>query len=360
MQVNMIALCTEETNAEIFNNICPIVQNKLNTCTVEVVSTTVFCDLYAINQHLKDHLGRAVVVVGDFANNIDIKMIGKILVERYNATLQTFEAGYYISNNNTKCLVLDVSKFNYYDYLVPNVICPIFGVPEPVANIRVFGLDKSSILQRMANIPNANAFVVSVNVSFLDGEIAVSPKNNVPYNIVQTFIRDLYEQFGDYYYTDNNESLLEVLDDILTVRNVTLCIADILTHGYLEQYLKDGLPRYDQHISECNTLSTLEDVANTLSVGADFLATHSKDSVDLCYEMGATMAEDHQDSMALVLSGTYKVPFLGLGDNQAIHVYKYNFDHSADYIVKIISRQAIFKIIKKLRENHLSFMENGV
>ena len=83
----MVALCTEETKVDVYNNVCPLVQNKLNSCTVEVVSTTVFCDLYAINTFLKESLGRSVVIVGDFANNIDIKMLSQILIERYNATL---------------------------------------------------------------------------------------------------------------------------------------------------------------------------------------------------------------------------------------------------------------------------------
>ena len=360
MQVNLIALCTEETNVDMYNNVCPLVQTKLNSCAVEVVNTTVFCDLYAINRHLKNSLGKSVVVIGDFANNIDFDMVGRLIVEHYNATLQPFEAGYYISNNNTKCLIIDVSKFNYFDYLQPCIICPIFAINEPAVRLRVFGLDKSSILQKLAAVENASAFVVSVNVSYLDGEITIAPKPNVPYGLVQTFIRELYEVFGEYYYTDNNETLLEVLDEILTVRNATIAVADILTHGYLEQYLKEGLPKYEEHVVACYTLSTLEDVANILHVGTDFLARHSKDSVDLCYEMGATLAEHTDADASLVLSGTYKVPFLGLGDSQAIHVYKYGFDHQSDYIVKIMARQAIFKIIKKLRENHLSFLENGV
>lgn len=356
----MIALCTEETNAEMYNNVCPLVQKKLNSCTVETISTTVFCDLYAISSYLKDNLGRAVVIVGDFANNIDIKLLSQILLERYNATLQQFEAGYFIVNANVKCLIVDTSKFNYFDCLTPNIICSVLGIMQPVARIKVFGLDKTSILQRISMLNNSNAFVISVNVSYLDGEIAIAQKSGATAGIVQTFIRDVYEAFGEYFYTDNDETMLEALDEILTVRNATIGIADIFTKGYLEEYLKKGLPRFEQHISDCYTLNTLEDVANILGVGADFLATHQKDSVDLCYEMGATMAEDTDADVCLVLSGTYKTPFLGLGDNQAIHVYKYNFDHAPDYIIKIMSKQAIFKIIKKLRENHLSFLENSV
>lgn len=360
MRVNLVALCTEETKVDVYNNVCPLVQNKLNSCTVEVVSTTVFCDLYAINTFLKESLGRSVVIVGDFANNIDIKMLSQILIERYNATLQQFEAGYYIANNNVKCLVVDTSKFNFYDYLVPKVVCQIFGIIEPVGRLKIFGLDKTSILQRIASLDNSGSFVISVNVSYLDGEIVFAPKPNATANVIQSFIREIYEAFNDYFYTDNDETMLEALDEILSVRNAKVAFADIFTKGYLEQYLREGLPNFEEHITEFYSLNTLEDVANQLGVGTDFLATHQKDSVDLCYEMGATLAEDASANVCVVLSGTYKIPFLGLGDNQAIHVYKYNFDHSADYITKIMSKQAIFKIIKKLRENHLSFLENGV
>lgn len=349
MQVSLIALSTEETNVDIYNNVCPIIQRKLNLCAVEVINTTVFSDIYAIKQYLSSYLTKNVVIVGDFSNNIDFDMVRGILLQKYNATLQQFEAGYFISNGSIKCLIVDISKFNYYDYLTPQKICPIFDIETLVAHIKVFGLDKISILQKLSTIQNINAFNASVYVSYLDAEITITPKSkNVPLSIVQTFVRNLYEVFTEYYYGDNSATMLEVLDEILNVRNVTLSVADILTQGCFEKYLKEGLPNFEKHIVECHSLKTLEDVANVLGVGADFLATHNKGSVDLCYEMGATMVENIDASLSVVLSGTFKTPYLAVGDKQAIHVYKYNFDHSSDYITQIMCRQAVFKILKKL------------
>ncbi len=349
MQVNLIALSTEETHLDVYNNICPIIIKKLNLCSVEVFSTTVFSDIYAIKQYLSSCLTRNVVLVADFSNNIDFDLVKAILLQKYNATLQVFDAGYYISNSNVKCLVVDTSKFNYYDYLIPQKICPIFNIEELSAQIKIFGLDKVSILQKIAAIENSNLFYASVYVSYLDAQIVISAKNpNIPFDLVRKFVRNLHEVFNEYLYNDTNLTMLEVLDELLTVRNVTLCVADILTQGAFERYLRDGLPNFDKHIVECHSLKTLEDVAVNLNVGADFLATHNKSSVDLCYEMGATMAENIDAGLAVVLSGTFNTPFLAVGDKQAIHVYKYNFNHSADYITQIMCRQAVFKIIKKL------------
>ena len=75
MKVDLIALCTEETKQNTFNTICPLVQQKLNASSVEVLSTTVFCDLYAISKNLSRHLNTPTVLVGDFLSKIKIQVV---------------------------------------------------------------------------------------------------------------------------------------------------------------------------------------------------------------------------------------------------------------------------------------------
>lgn len=351
MQVNLIALCTEETNSEIYNNICPLVQKKLNLCTVEVFSTTVFSDLYAIKQHLSKCLETPCVIVGNFNNNVDINIVKKILQDKFHTQPKMFDAGFFVGDNQTNCLVVNCGKFNFYDYLCPEIICELYQIPKPIAFLKIFGLDKLNILQKLMHLQSFLELNCSVFVSNLDGEISVAPKNPQQIGACQNALRELYEQFNDYFYTDNERTMLQVLDEILTLRHISISVADILTQGAFEQFLREGLPNFEKHVVQCHTLSTLEDVATKLNVAPDFLATHQKDSVELCYEMGASMMENIQADLALVISGSFKVPYLGIGDNQAIHVYKYNFDHSSSYITKIMCNQAIFKILKKLREN---------
>lgn len=350
MQVKLIALCTEETRANIVDNICPIVQQKLNVSAVDVVCTTVFSDLYTISNNLAEVMVGNVVIVGDFDNNIDLNLVSSIISRRYS-NIQTFEIGLFAYGNQSSCVLINTSKFNFYDYLTPEVVCSIYKRPVPFIFLKIFGIDKINILQKLQEVQNINNFDYSVSVNFLEGEIAVVNVNNRPAAECQFVNRAIYELFNNYYYADSDKPILQILDEILTVRNVKLCVADVLTQGAFEQYLKEGLPNFEDHVVEFHTLETLEDIAINLQVGADFLATHKKESVELCYEMAVSMVEHLDADMALVLSGGFKIPFIGVGDNQAIHVYKYNFDHSSNYITQIVCRQAIFKIIKKLREN---------
>ena len=351
MQVKLIALCTEETRANILDNICPIVQQKLNVSAVDVVCTTVFSDLYAISNNLINFLVGDVVIVGDFDNNIDLNLVKSIINHRFT-NIQPFETGVFAyGTQGGSCVVINTGKFNFYDYLTPEIICSIYKRPVPFVFLKVFGIDKVNILEKLQEIPNINNFDFSVSVNLLEGEIAIVNVNNVPSVECQLVNRAVYELFNNYYYADCDKPILQILDEILTVRNVKLCVADVLTQGVFEQYLKEGLPNYSQHVVEFDTLETLEDIAINLQVGTDFLATHKKDSVELCYEMAVSMVEHLDADVALVLSGGFKIPFIGVGDSQAIHVYKYNFDHSSSYITQIVCRQAVFKIIKKLREN---------
>lgn len=351
MQVNLIALCTEETKGNLINEICPLVQQKLNVSTVEILSTTVFSDLYSINMSLARHLNFPSVIVADFDNNIDLNMVKNIVISKLGPSITDFEAGSLIYNNSNFCLIVNSGKFNFFEYLEPQTLCHVFKKPLPIAFLKVFGLDKTNILQKIAQISNVFGFEYTVYVSNMEGEISVSNPNNLPSFDCQKFVRELYELFSAYYYADNDKPMLQILDEILTVRNARICVADILTSGYFERFLKEGLPNFEEHVVEFDTLSTLEDVAINLHVGSDFLATHKKESVELCYEMAVSMTQHLDANFALVLSGTYKVPFIGVGDEQAVHVYKYGFDHSSDYITQIICRQAVFKIIKKLQQN---------
>ena len=351
MQVKLIALCTEETRQNVLNNICPLVQQKLNACTIEVLNTIVFSDLYAINQNLFTYLDSPAVIIGDFENNIDVNLVKKVLKQRFDFEPSVFETGFYVASRNNHCLVIDVSKFNFYDYIKPDIICPIYNIPSPIAYLKIFGLDKINIYEKLGNVQNIQRFCVTVYVSNMEGELAICNMNGLPSFQCQDVVRGVYEEFNNYFLSDTDKPMLQTLDEILDVRNMKLCVADVLTQGFFEKFLKEGLPKFEDHIVEFDTLSTLEDIATELKVGADFLATHKKESVELCYEMGVSMMEHLDADVALVLSGNYKTPFIGVGDEQAIHVYKYNFDHSSQYITEIICRQAIFKIIKKLREN---------
>ncbi len=351
MQVNLIALCTEETSFDICNNICPLVQEKLNMSTVEVYCTTVFSDLYAIKQHLQNCLSTPCVIVGDFDNNIDINLVKKILTNQFHTQPKIFDAGFFVSDNQSSCLVINSGKFNFCDYLRSEIICDFYHIVRPVVFLKVFGLDKLSILQKLMQTPHSSSFYYSVYVANLEGQISISPRQQLDKPTLQNYLREIYEQFNEYIYTDNEKTMLQVLDEILTLRHINISVADILTQGALERFLRDGLPNFDLHIVQCNTLFTLEDIANTLHVAPDFLATHKKDSVELCYEMGVAMMEYIPADMALVLSGSFHTPYLGIGDNQTIHVFKYNFNHAPDYITKIMCKQAIFKLLKKLREN---------
>jgi hypothetical protein len=43
--------------------------------------------------------------------------------------------------------------------------------------------------------------------------------------------------------------------------------------------------------------------------------------------------------------------YIALGDDEAIHLYKYTFNQSQNYITQIIIQTTIFKLIKKIKKN---------
>jgi len=361
MKANLILFNTEEGQEDVFNTFCPAIQQKLNVCTVETTETTVFSDITSIKEKLKKQLENFTIIAWDFGNvGFDFDEINNVLNQSYGVQPLAWESGWYYKGKGAVCLVIDTSRPNFAESIIPSVICNIFDISVPCAYVKIFGLEKSEIRKLFNLIPNEEQFNCTIYTKYLVGELSISTNTNLPKEYINDFLRNLYLQYENYWFSDNEETLVQKLDEICSLRNARICISDGLTKGEFEKYLREWLVDFDKNISKFFNVTTLEDYARVLHIRPDFLATHEKYSVDMAYEMSACLMEQGIGDIAISLCGNEKVCFISVGDTQAIHVFKYVFNHKADYIYKIISRQAVFKILKKLRENHLYFLENNV
>ncbi len=362
MKANLILFNTEECREQIYFDTYPYIQRKLNSCTVELNEATVFSDFSSFKESLERYLGDFTVIAWDFDNvSFNFSEIAKILSSFYKSEFIEYNTGYYINcPDGKRCLIINTVRDEFKYKLDNSIVCKILQLKFPCAYLKVFGLEKSEIKKLISQIPNNNLFDHAIFTEYLVGEVSITTKEDFNKEFVDDYIRNVYLQFQDYWFADSEETLLQKLDEIMSLRHTTICIADGLTNGIFENFLKDGLPNIDRHIKNIYTLSTLEQYAKILHVKPDFLSTHEKQSVEMAYEMSAVMMEQQLADISLALCGDGKVCFISIGDSQAIHVFKYNFNHKPEYIFKILSRQAIFKLLKKLRENHLYFLENSV
>jgi len=251
MKANLILFNTEEGQEDVFNTFCPAIQQKLNVCTVETTETTVFSDITSIKEKLKKQLENFTIIAWDFGNvGFDFDEINNVLNQSYGVQPLAWESGWYYKGKGAVCLVIDTSRPNFAESIIPSVICNIFDISVPCAYVKIFGLEKSEIRKLFNLIPNEEQFNCTIYTKYLVGELSISTNTNLPKEYINDFLRNLYLQYENYWFSDNEETLVQKLDEICSLRNARICISDGLTKGEFEKYLREWLVDFDKNISK--------------------------------------------------------------------------------------------------------------
>ena len=72
---------------------------------------------------------------------------------------------------------------------------------------------------------------------------------------------------------------------------------------------------------------------------------------EMIYESAVAMLDKKISDIAVVLYNDQEKYYVGIGDNEAIHLYKFSFDQNPDFIKNVIIQTTIFKLLKKIKKN---------
>lgn len=358
MKGNLIVITQQEELFNYYENFDIKINRFLSQCGVEIDKTTIFKDLKSSLNKITNELTTFSIIVLNSSSNLDELFL--CLNSYYQTNKFKTNFGYLWDNGNSKCFIVFMDNMQQ-NFLNDNELKTFFYTEHTNIKIKTFGLDSIYVKEIISKIEKPNYVVLSIFSAFLDCEINIFvPDNAVDTTQFNTYIRTLYETFNDYIYSDNDDSLKNKLIELLQLRKIKISICDKLTKGELANQLLDNKYNYEDFLSENIIIHNQNEYVEDLGISSNFISSHSPDSIEFAYEIGATMLEKQNCDIALSLSGSLNKPFIAVGDRTAIHVYKFNFDHNEKVVKEILINSAFFKLLKKIKQNDLYFFKNSV
>jgi len=357
MKGNLIVLKTQESQQDFYSTIEPTLTQKLAQNGVEITKTIVFKQFEELNKSLFGILEGCSIILLDLSiQNIDF-LFNQI--DQFYATKSVdFKQGkqWEDETGSRHCLVFDMGDSDFIKDLDEEFLKQVFAQNKFLTMIKTYGLDESEIRKVLRSVPNEANFEWYITSNFLDCEINILAESDF-YNTQphHDFIRNIYEALGEYIYSDNDESLYQKLSELLALRNLKISICDSLTNGLFYNILVDKLVNYNENICVFYNINEQNDYVNTLKISSQFMAQHEINSVEMVYEMAATLLENTPANIALALAGTSEKPYIAIGDKEAIHLYKFHFNHNHSFVNNIMIQNSVFKLLKKLQKNDRLF-----
>lgn len=355
MKSNLILFDMDNSGLSTYSDYYSALQKIFNLSTVEFVNTTVFSDFIESKQNLGKYLGNFTVVAVGNMGKIELDNLCNIISNRYATQCKEHNnIKYWVSQSGICVLIKDIVNFKAdWD---TQFFEQTLRLPTRCTFMQLFGLNKDEVKKLFFEIPNASNFDISVYTQDKISQVSVASKQTLPQQYMDEFLRNVHLQFHNHWFADTEQDILEKLVEILSIRNIRICVVDSLTKGVFQSYLCKNDVLVEEYINQIFTITQDFDYQFQLGISEEFLDTHPKNGVDMAYEMSAVMMERDMADIVISLCGDRENCFISIGDSQAIHVYKYT-----DIInLNVLCNQAIFKILKKLKENQLYFFENSV
>ncbi len=356
MKANLVVLNTQETQFDFGSKIEPRLVKNFAQNGVDITKATIFNRAEDFQKSLFGLLESCSIVLFDLSIS-GADSVFKAIDQFYSCRSQNFSQGKgWTSSDGRHCVVFDLNNPNFAEALDTNFLKQKFAGSKFLYIIKTYGLDHSEIRNILNNLPNPQDFDFCVTSSFLDCEIDILAENKwLNSKEFDEFLRNVYEKLKDYMYSDTDASLYDKLSELLTLRNMCISVSDSLTSGLFEKLLSENLENFDKRVCAFYSIMEKSDFITLLKMDAQLLNLHDVESIDMAYEIAASMLEDSDADIVLSLSGTSQRPFIAIGDRISIHVYRFNFNHSSDFINNVMIQTSLFKLLKKLIKNDLLF-----
>ncbi len=357
MKGNLIVLKTQESQQDFYSVIEPVLTQKLAQNGVEITKTIVFKQFEELNKSLFGILEGCSILLVDLSMQ-NIEVILNQIDQFYNTKSLSFSQGKHWADiaSNRHCLIFDMDNPNFIKELDVAFIKQVLAPDKFLTMVKTYGLDESQVRKVLRSIPNELNFEWYVTSVFMDCEIDILAESDF-YNTqpLHDYIRHIYEAFGEYIYSDNDDSLFQKLAELSDVRKVKIAFCDSLTNGLFYSSLVQNLSNYSQSVCAFYNITEPNDYIHILKMSPEFLSAHETGSIEVIYQTAELMLENTSADIALALAGNPNQPYIALGDKESIHLYKFNFHHHHSFVNNIMIQTSVFKLLKKLQKNDRLF-----
>ena len=353
MKSNIIALKTQETEQDFSVLIEPRIIQKFAQVGVEITKTITFNSINEMEKSMFYLLEPCSIVFVDFSCagfELIIKEINKFYAVKQN----DFNGGKYWHDEVNKrfCILFNIENVGFINHIDDKFLKTLLAPTKYLSVIKTYGISDSEIKKALQVINNPHNFEYYVTSNFLDCEIDVLVDADFyKSQALDSYLRQIYQILEKYIYSDEPETLYEKLEEILDLRNIKLCFCDFFTAGQFQYLLKNNLKSYGKNVKEFVEIYNHEELVKKVGFPQNILEKMGYSCEELIYETAFYMLNKKSGDIAVVLYKDGDKYYIAIGDEEAIHLYKFTFSQSKSFITNIIIQTAIFKILKKLKKN---------
>lgn len=225
-------------------------------------------------------------------------------------------------------------------------------VPEDV-------LDKAIIKAQSEITANNVDAAINVKYDYGDCRIEILYSSKTPKIYFDNIVRGVVEALDEYVYALEDISLAEQLYRLLKLRRLKISIAESFTGGGVGKSLVDVPGVSEVYFEGLNTYSN-EAKTSRLGVSEMTLKQHGAVSAETAYEMAEGLIKTGNCQLAVSTTGiagpksdnTAKpvgLAYIGIGLDEDISVYKFNFKGDRETISRTAINQALFLAYKRIK-----------
>jgi len=264
--------------------------------------------------------------------------------------------GFMYKHNETYVIFIpdNIMFFNIcYDKYIKPLLIDLIDCNYRQQVLKCFGLSEKDLKAQLSEFLSNPDISIQIVGNELDYAIFIKYSNSN--NKVHETISNIVSKLNKFIYATDNVTLFEMATELLKVQNKTLTIAETITYGELTKKLSKHNPTI---ITSSYLFTNYNSIINTTGIDSKVLDKFGKYSVNTVYELNNLLLEKTTSKLSLfILANPQNIDYsyIAIGDLEGIHVYKNKLDKNDDNLIDNLTKIATFYLIKKLKQNDLSF-----
>ena len=321
----------------------------------------VLCDYFSTKMVLSDYAKRYVEEYAQY-KNVPLKkedfycMQMPEIARTIKNPFSVFQ-GCLCQQNEKSVFLLPLQYDELYHIFFSSVlpfILNLKGDDSKTFILKTFGIsliDMTHLLR--GDFKNKFNIEVVCNEYLLLGEVVIKVPKGVRSDSCQNFISSIYSKLSPYVYSEDDESLPELVCSLLSLNNLKIAFAEDFTAGNLCDDLFSYSSNASKVVVEGYFTPTNLSKSRLLGVDESVFKKAKIDFLDIVYQMALGVLENSGADVVVANSGNLDegICCFAIGTREGIHVFSKAVKGSSEQKIKMASGEIFFELVKKLKQN---------
>ena len=259
---------------------------------------------------------------------------------------------------NGKSVFLLPLEHGELNYMFFSSVLPYILKSQPTASktfvLKTFGIklaEMTSLLRE--NIKNKHGIEVVCSEYLLAGEVVFYVPKGVRNDYANNLIMSAYSKLLPYIYSDKDETEVEFVHSILSLRHQKVAFAEDFTAGQMCSLVFSNIKDAKSILAESYIATTGESKTRLLGVDERLFAKAKIDYSEVAYQMALGVLENSGADYVVANCGDIEAGevFYAVGNSEGVHVFSKKVEGSREQKIQIACNAIFFEMIKKIRQN---------